>query len=384
MSNSLSAIIPKILARGLGVLREQCVMPRLVNGDYSTEAAQKGSTIDVPVPTAMTAAEVTPSSTPKSAADVSISTVQVPLNNWYSSDFHLTDREMVEIDRNQSFFPMQAMEAVRALANKVNQSIQSLYVETPYTYGTAGTTPFATTVAGATGARKILNQNRAPRVDRRGVLNYDAEANALALAAFSDAEKIMSATVKIEGEIGRKFGIDWVADDHVQTHTTGAVAATAGIAVDFAAGYAIGATTIHLDGFTTDNLPVVGDVFTLAGDAQQYVVTSVGSASGTETDVGIYPALKVAAADNTAATFVADHVANLVFHRDAIAFATRPLVASTQDMALGSQIMSMQDPVTGLNLRLEVSRQHKQVLWEFDILWGCKMVRPELAVRLLG
>jgi hypothetical protein len=386
MSNTLTAIIPKILARGLNVLREQCVMPRLVNGDYSSDAAQKGATIDVPVPTAMTATEVSPSSTPKTASDHTITTVQVPLDNWYSTNFHLTDKDMVQIDRNQSFFPMQAMEAVRALANKVNISLQDLYIETPYYYGTAGSTPFNDTdkVKSATGARKILNQNLAPRVDRRGVLNYDAEANALALSEFSDAEKIMSPTVKMEGEIGRKFGIDWVADDHVRSHTTGAVAATAGIAIDYGSGYSAGVSTIHLDGFTSDNLPNVGDVFKITGDSQPYVVTGVGSSSGTETDITIYPALAAAAADDAAVTFVDSHVANMVFHRDAIAFATRPLIASTQDLALGSRIMSMQDPDTGLTLRLEVSRQNKQVLWEFDILWGCKMVRPQLACRLLG
>lgn len=46
--------------------------------------------------------------------------------------------------------------------------------------------------------------------------------------------------------------------------------------------------------------------------------------------------------------------------------------------------MSMQDPQTGIVLRLEVSRQHKQIVWEFDILYGARLVRPELAVRILG
>jgi len=78
------------------------------------------------------------------------------------------------------------------------------------------------------------------------------------------------------------------------------------------------------------------------------------------------------------------HVVNLAFHKDAFAYATRPLAASSMDMALGSRIVTIQDPVTGVVLRLEVSRQHKQVVWEFDILWGAKLVRPELAVRIAG
>ncbi|WP_159104325.1 P22 phage major capsid protein family protein [Sneathiella glossodoripedis] len=73
-----------------------------------------------------------------------------------------------------------------------------------------------------------------------------------------------------------------------------------------------------------------------------------------------------------------------MFNRDAFAFANRPLAQSGAGAGLGSQIMSMTDPQTGLSLRLEVSRQYKQVIWEFDILWGVKLVRPELAVRLAG
>ena len=36
----------------------------------------------------------------------------------------------------------------------------------------------------------------------------------------------------------------------------------------------------------------------------------------------------------------------------------------------GSQMMTVTDPDTGLSLRLEVTRQYKQTVWEFDLLWG--------------
>ncbi|MFT6557716.1 MAG: hypothetical protein ACJAYR_001580, partial [Sneathiella sp.] len=59
MSNDVSAVMPKILARGLMSLREQAIMPRLVNGNYSSYAAEKGDTIDVPIPADLTAENVT-------------------------------------------------------------------------------------------------------------------------------------------------------------------------------------------------------------------------------------------------------------------------------------------------------------------------------------
>jgi hypothetical protein len=46
--------------------------------------------------------------------------------------------------------------------------------------------------------------------------------------------------------------------------------------------------------------------------------------------------------------------------------------------------MSVTDPESGLSMRLEISRQYKQTVWEFDILWGVALVRPEWAVRLIG
>jgi len=384
MSNTLSNILPKILARGLLALREQAIMPRLVNGDYSAEAAQKGDTIDVPIPSAIAASDVTPSPTFSSATDSAPTKVQIQLNNWKKTNFSLSDKEMAEIDRNAHFMPMQMSEAVRALANVINEDIHAEYKGVYGFTGTAGTSPFASTVTDAVNSRKVLHQQRAPRSMRRGVLDYDGEANALALAAFSDADKVGSAEVKIEGEVGRKFGVDWFADDAVATHTAGTIAA---LAPAVGSTTAIGGTTLKMALVSTGSgNTAIGDIFTIAGDSQTYVVGDVVSAitSAAPKDVSIQPALKVVASAGSLITFKASHVANLVFHRDAFAFANRPLAASSADLQLGSRIMSMTDPQTGITLRLEVSRQYKQVTWEFDVLWGAKLVRPELACRLAG
>lgn len=383
MANTLTNIMPKILARGLLALREQALMPRLVNGDYSSEAAEKGDTIDVPLPVPQTATDVTPSNTPPTPASKNLGKVQIPLDQWKKTDFHLTDKDVTEIDRNRHFVPMQVSEALRALSNAVNEHIHAQYTGIYGFTGTPGTTPFASTVVDATNSRKVLHEQRAPRMDRRCVLDFDAEANALALAPFADADKTMSAEVKIEGEIGRKYGIDWVADDAVVTHTAGSLQAI-GAAVGSTT--AAGASSLDVVSSAAAGNLVIGDIFTVAGNTQTYVVNATVSAIGSATAkaVTISPGLAAIASANAAITIKASHVVNLVFHRDAFAFANRPLVASTQDLALGSQIMSLTDPQTGITLRLEVSRQYKQTVWEFDILWGSKLVRKELAARLAG
>jgi len=383
-------------------------MPRVVNGSYSTEAKEFGNTIDIPVPTAVSTIDVTPSNTPPASSGSTPGLVQLQLNKWKQNDpIHLTDNELTQIDKNKHFLPMQMSEALKSLANDVNVDIHNNYRNLSNgvfgATGTAGTTPFATTVAAATQGRKLLSQQLAPKTDRRGILDFDAEANALELSPFADAEKTMSSMVKIEGEIGRKYGIDWMSDDAVLTHTAGTLdnGTIAAANVNNGAGYAIGASSVNIDETSLTGTIVLGDVISFAGHSQTYCVIENTSsaeysgagdvttgvytaASNAITGLSFYPALVAAVADNEVMTLTATHVVNMVMHRDAMAYATRPLAVASTDLELGSKIQSMQDPVTGLILRLEVSRQHKQVVWEFDILWGSKLVRPELAARVLG
>ena len=384
MANSLTAVMPKILARGLLALREQAVMPRLVNSDYSAEAANKGDTINVPLPSAIVASDVTPGVTPPTPTDSTPTSAQIVLDNWKKAGFHLTDRELMEVDGDEGFVPMQMSEAIRALANAVNSSVHAEYTGVFGYTGTAGTTPFGADVSDATAARKLLNKQLAPRADRRAVLDFDAETNALGLAAFSDAEKIGSSAVKIDGEIGRKFGIDWVADDGVLTHTAGTASDSGTYTITTSAAGTAGDLAVSIKSDTGTPTLVKGDVISFAGHDQTYVVTADQTLSTGGETVSIYPELKSDVANAAAVTVRASHQVNLAFHRDAFALAMRPLSAGVANLELGNQIVAMTDAQTGLSLRLEVSRQYKQTVWEFDVLWGVKLVRPELAVRIAG
>ena len=384
MANNPTAIMPKILARGLLALREQAILPRLVNADYGNDAARKGETIDVPLPSAISASDVTPDVTAPTPPPSATAVAQIPLNHWKKAGFHLTDKELMEIDHNDSFRPMQMSEAVRALANAVNDSVHAEYTGIYGLVGAPGTTPFAGDVGDATAARKLLNKQLAPRGDRRAVLDFDAEANALALPAFSDAEKVGSAAVKIDGEIGRKFGIDWFADDGVRSHRAGSAADHSRFHLTLAAAAPAGAHAVVAASDSGAPSLVVGDILSFDGQAQTYVVTAASTLSGAGEAVSIAPALGQAVDAGTPVRVAGDHIVNMAFHRDAFALAMRPLTAGTVDVALGNQILSMTDAQTGLSLRLEVARQYKQTVWEFDVLWGVKLVRPQLAVRIAG
>lgn len=397
MTNTLTNIMPKILARGLMSLREKVMMPRLVNLDYNVEAAQKGDVINVPIPAPQTASSVTPSNTPPAPASVSPGNVQIEMDSWEHSDFHLNDKELTRIDRDRHFVPMQMEEAIRALANSVNLSIHGQYKGVYGYVGTAGATPFQDASGtnpeyntnAARLARKILNKQLAYKSNRSVVMDHDAEANALGLAAFRDASQSGKDTPVIEGELGRFFGMNWFTDDHVLTHTSTTFTAGA-CTVNGANAVGAGSTdngktgTVSIAKATNATPLVEGDILTFAGDTQTYtVVTAVTLAVG-NTTVTISPALKVAKTGGEVVTKAATHVVNLAFNKYAFAFVSRPLVSTSADLELGNRILSLADPLSGIVLRLEVSRQYKQTVWDFDILWGTKLVRPELACRIAG
>lgn len=377
--NTLTAVIPQILAQGLMALRENAILPALVNSDYGEEAAKQGATIDVPIPSAIAIQAVTPAATPPSTAAVVPTSVPIPLDKWYEAPFYLTDKDLREA--MVGTIPMQASEAIKSVANQVNNDIFATYVGVYGWQGTAGTTPFGTDTSDATGVRRVLSNQLAPLGDRRVVFDADAEANAGNLRAFQDINFGVTADDIREGRIARKFGFDWAMSQLTPTHTTGAVGTSL---VDDSGAVALGVKTIHMDGFTTK--PSVGDIFTIAGDTQTYVVTASTTLAGTDSDVSFEPGLQVALPtgdNNEVVTFKASHVVNLAFHRDAIAFASRPLEDDNMD-GLGSIIQSAVDPVSGLTLRLEVTREHKRIRWSFDILYGTALVRAELASRLAG
>jgi hypothetical protein len=377
VANSLTEVIPKLLAQGLMALRQNAVMPRLVNRSYDALAAEKGATINVPIPSAIAVQAVSPAATPPSTADISPTSAAIDLTKWYEAPFYMTDKDLLEA--MEGTIPMQASEAVKALANQIDSDILAEYKGVYGYSGSAGTTPFVTDLSDYTNARTVLNRQLAPINDRRVVLNPDAEGNALLLRAFQDASFGGGTGVIQQGDIGNKVGASWHMDQLVPTHTAG----TAAGATTNTAGYAAGIKTVTLASAGTGTI-VVGDIITFAGHTQTYTVTAGDTDVSNGGTISFEPGLAVTlAASAIAITLKATHVANLLFHRDAFAYASRPL----RDVEFADNLVAMQsavDPISGVTLRLEVTREHKRWRWSYDTLYGTKLVRRELATRIAG
>lgn len=381
MANTLSDVVPVLVAQGLQTLRAACVMPRLVNTDYSNNPSNQGDTVNVWIPSAMTVSDVAPTAAPATPGDISPTKAPIPLDQWRHTGFFLTDKQQEEIVGGVQ--SKQTGEAVKALAEDINSFIFGKYLGVYGYAGTAGTTPFASDVSAATAARKVLNLQRAPLSDRRLVLDVNAEANALGLPALTTFQNTGNAQGIIEGTIGRKLGFDWAMDQQIPTHTAGTI--TTGLISKAATAYAIGVKTITATTAASTGACALkkGDIITFAGDTQTYTLTADATQASAASDVTLSfePGLAVAHVGSEAVSVKASHVVNLAFHRDAFAFVSRPLQAVSANTV---EMMSVPDPVSGVTLRLEVVRQNKQLYFDFDVLYGAACVRPELACRIAG
>lgn len=381
MANAIENLTPQILANILSVLRETCVLPNLVNNSYSSDAAAQGSTIDINDLNDMTAFDVTPGATPASnvISDVASAKKQLVLNKFQAATFVMTDKEIKEVQEGTR--PRAIEKAVKALANKINSEIFALYKEVYNVVGTAGVNPFGTSTLEAQQAARVLNSALAPMDERRMVLDPFGYANALGLSVLQKVNESGDSEALRDGTITRALGFDWYQDQQVPTHTLGAPA-TAAIDANATAG-AVSLVLDNASGADLATLPVVGDVFTIAGNTQQYVVTSVTADAPTasETTVGISPALAANVTDGAVVTFVASHTTNLAFHREAFAFASRPMMDLETP---GSLIQPLVDDVSGLAMRFEIQREWKRTVFSIDCLYGVRAVRPQLAVRIAG
>jgi hypothetical protein len=375
MANTFSTndVIPKLLAQGLKTLRQQAIMPRLINRGYEVLAGEKGTTVTIPIASAITAQDVAPANVPPATADVAPTSVTIVLNKWKEAPFYLTDKDVMEV--MDGIIPLQAAEAVKAVVNQVEADIFAAIETKVYGFsGTPGTTPFATDLTAFTLARAGLNKQLAPADPRFVVLNADAEGNAVNLRAFQDAAFRGDQDGIINGQIGRKLGSLWVMDQNVPSHAAGA-----------ATGYlcngvtAAGQTAVAIN--TGTGAYAAGDVVTIAGDSQTYkVLSSVGG--GTATSITVSPALKKATVNANAVTVKASHVMNFAAHRDCVALASRPII-NADPVGIG-HFLSAVDEISGLVLRLEVTREHKRTRFAYDCLYGVDVPRPELGWLIAG
>lgn len=365
------------VSMGLATLRERLALALIANREYERmiTGSARNATVNVAVPAAVATRNVVPDVVPPSVTALTPTSIPVTLSQWKEAPFAMDDKGLSQVDRG--ILPMQAAEAAKGLANTLEDYLWTLLTAKIYSWaGQATVTPFSTDLGAYLDARAILNKNLCDMDPRFSVIDTNAESNALGLRAFQDASFGGGTDVILNGMIGRKLGAGWVMSQRVPTHTSGTY--TTGTTVTGV--NAIGATVIALSGGATGTL-IAGDIIGI-GNFTYNVVSSVGV--GTPSSVTITPGLFAATAGAEAiVSRGGNFVQNVLIQRDFLGFAMAPLLDTVQVPGASLQMVAI-DEVSGLALRLEVTRQYKQTQWAYDALYGGAVVRQGNACYMGG
>lgn len=380
MSNTLTNLIPTMYEALDLVSRELVGFIPAVGKDSTTDQAAVGQTVRSPVVPAMAAADITPSNVSSTGSDRSINYVDMQLTKARKVSFHLTGEQQKGLGVNNAAIARDSFtQAFRTLSNEIEAALAGLYVSASRAYGTAGTTAFGTAgdLSDVAQLVKMLDDNGAPRTNRKLVLGTSAMANIRGKqSVLFKVNEAGTSDLLRRGIVGNLQGFEIHDSAQVLSVTKG----TGASYTTNTAGYAVGSTVITL--ITGTGTVLAGDVVTFAGDTNKYVVAVGTSAAGpiTLAAPGLLQAIPTSA---TAMTIGNNYVANCAFTPNAFQLATRtPAVPDGGDNA--DDRMYIQDPVSGLAYEVAVYRQYRQVSFEVGIVYGVKAIKPEHSVILLG
>lgn len=376
MPNTLSVYDPLFYAtEAITALRNSLGLARAVFRGYDKNPQERGSVVNVPIPSTFSALNA-----PSTAQDLKAGSVAITLDQWKEVKFALTDKELSFT--GEQIIADHIRPAAYALANQIDGSLAALAKGIPWFTDVAATAVVADVVA----ARKVLFDNKVPLDPERlfMMVDSDMEADLLNNSAFTQWQGSgpTGEAAQIAGYLGTRYGMNIFASQNVVSHTKG-TANAATLAVKGAA-WPAGSKTIDLDAVAVVGTLVAGDTFVIAGNTQRYVVTATSTAAAnTFTGVQFEPGLAAAPADDAVVTVsLDDHSAAMAFHRDAFALATAPL--SRLGAQLGAQIETVTDPDSGISIRsrLYYEGNSSAVHVALDVLYGVRVLDPNKAVRL--
>ena len=399
MSNSLLTI-DMITRKSLEILENNLVLTRNVNRQYddsfAVEGAKIGSTLRIRLP--------------DRALVTDGAALQVQADNEQFTTLTVANQKHIGVNFTSAELTMQLDDfAERVLKPRISQLASSIDADVANAFqtignsvGTPGTTPATSAVLLA--AQQKLNENAAVMSPRYATVNPAANAGLVeGLKGLFNPTDTISKQFK-NGMMGTGvLGFEEInMSQSIKQFTTG----TRTNGTTAAAVTAEGATSISLTGLGSTNTVKAGDVFTVAdcfavnpqtrestGSLFQFVALANVTASGgaaTVTVAPIYSAGHALATVNTlpanskAATFVGaantQYAQNLIYHKDAITFATADLL-----LPQGVDMASRQVH-NGISLRVvrQYDINNDRMPCRIDVLYGYSTIRPQMAVRMWG
>jgi hypothetical protein len=390
-----------ITRKALQILENNLVITRNVNRAYddsfAVEGAKIGSTLRIRLP--------------DRALVTDGAALQVQDDNEQFTTLTVSSQKHIGINFTSAELTMQLDDfAERVLKPRVSQLAASIDADVANAYksiyasvGTPGTTP-ATSLVLLQGQQK-LNEAAAGMAPRYATVNPAANAGLVeGMKGFFNPVDTISRQFKA-GMMGQGvLGYDEInMSQSVVNHTNG----------DWGTGITVG-TTVSTQGASSLDIAFtgssktwkLGDVFTIAGvyavnpqtrqstgSLQQFVVTANASGSSTAT-LSISPAIytssqALATVDSfpqsgAVVTMVGNangsYAQNLVYHKDAITFATADLL-----LPQGVDMASRQVH-NGISMRIvrQYDINNDRMPCRIDVLYGYSVIRPQMACRMWG
>ena len=401
MANTLLTI-DMITRKALEILENNLVLTRNVNrqydNSYAVEGAKIGTTLRIRLP--------------DRALVTDGAALQVQDDNEQFTTLTVASQKHIGVNFTTAEMTMQLDDfAERVLKPRISQLAASIDADVANSFnsiyqsvGTPGTTPSSTQVLLA--AQQKLNEAAAVMSPRYVTVNPAANAALIeGMKGLFNPVSTISAQFK-NGMFGEGIlGFNELnMSQSIKQFTTGSRAGAHTVTTTVSTQ---GASTIAITGTGTQTIKK-GDVFTIAnvyavnpqtrestGSLQQFVCTEdVTAVAGAYATVKIAPAIytsshALATVDSfpqatAAVTFLGgastQYPQNLVYHRDAIAFATADLL-----MPQGVDMASRQVH-NGISMRVvrQYDINNDRMPCRIDVLYGYSVIRPQMAVRLWG
>lgn len=306
------------------------------------------------------------------------------LNQAREFQFDITGEQLKGLDignyNAQVYLRDKTAEAMRSLRNEIDSFTGVLAKNgASRAVGTAGTTPFGSTMDATADLRRILVENGAPSTGLSLVVNAAAGANVRKiLGSMVAAAGSQAADLQKTGGLPNHNGFSIYESTQILTHTkgTGASYVTSGSS-------AAGAQNVAL--VTGSGTVLAGDVVTFAADsANAYVVNTGVAAPGTI--VLNRPGLRNTIATANALTVGNSYTPNIGLHRNAIILVVRPPAQADIQMNGGQPFQQsvVTDPVTGMPYGLYAQAFDGGILISVRAIWGGVVANPYLVATLMG
>jgi hypothetical protein len=402
MSNSILTI-DMITRKALEILENNLVLTRNVNRAYddsfAVEGAKIGSTLRIRLP--------------DRALVTDGAALQVQDDNEQFTTLTVSNQKHIGVNFTTAEMTMQLDDfAERVLKPRISQLASSIDADVANSFrniyqsvGTPGVTPATSAVLLA--AQQKLNEAAAVMSPRYATVNPAANAGLVeGMKGLFNPTDTISKQFK-NGMMGMGvLGFDEInMSQSIKQFTTGSRNATGTVGTTVTAQ---GSNTIVLAGVGNALTIKAGDVFTVAGvfavnpqtrestgSLQQFVVVAdVTSSSGGAATVTVSPAMYTSThalatidsfpASGAVTTFVgaasSQYPQNLVYHKDAITFATADLL-----MPQGVDMASRQVH-NGISMRIvrQYDINNDRLPCRIDVLYGYSVIRPQMGVRLWG